>query len=822
MTQNLSPSSLLVFSRWIRQQRRRFGFTQTELARRVNCSVSTIRKLENGVRHPSTQLALLLAEALHIPAQERERFLRLALDEPSPISTNNALPNHQFILPHPPTELIGRATDIENVQRMFDHTNIRLVTILGAPGVGKTRLALEVAANLARDSNHSFADGVCYVSLAPIRAPNLVAQTLISALGAPLLAHQTPTECLVVFLKAKSLLLVLDNFEHLLPATALIAELLVSAPNLKILVTSRTALRLTCEHEYGLQPLALPTLKPLPTFTQLAETPAVALYIKSVQALNPQFALNAANAAAIAELCVRLDGLPLAIELAAARSRLLPPATLLQRLTAGSEVPYTQNEWNESVGKRLSLLTEGARDLAERHQTIRDALAWSYHLLTPPLQTLFARLAVFAGDYTIDAAEAICDATLDQLEALITHSLLHTEMQVNEDGKQLEVRFVMLETIREYAWECLSNSGELNEIQRRHAEYYMQLARQLDWARHPTNNTRFLILKRVEREYANIYAALVWSQSSNNDAVLALHIAGLLFFFWYAKGLHQEARHWLRNALTKGIQLGSEPTEDPSFPLLREARAKLLSRLALVSDTPDEQKMLQELLTRCLSIERQFDDKIILWRLLFGLFALQTQAANPSETEALEKELFATAQATGNHRCLGWTLYLISKLARRQGQLEKAHTTGVEGIHYLRLTQDTLNLTLSLQNLAYVLHSQGEYQQAQALWLESLKLAQQRDNLSATAYALNGLACLAGAQSQYERAVFLFGATDALYKIYAIPIDLVDRIGYEELLTQARANLDNEAFEVAWQTGNTMPLTQVVAQAFAIGNEPPT
>jgi len=828
MTQNLSPSSLLAFSRWIRQQRRRFGFTQTELARKVNCSASTIRKLEKGIRHPSTQLAVLIADALHIPAQEREHFLRLALDEAPLISTNNGLTGNQFILPHPPTALIGRGTDTENVQKMFDHTNIRLVTILGAPGVGKTRLAIQVAANLARASSHPFPDGVCYASLAPIRDHNLVGQTLINALGAPLLANQTPAQCLVAFLKTKSLLLVLDNFEHILSATALIAELLLSAPQLKILVTSRASLRLTGEHEYVLRPLALPSLNPLPTPAQLLETPAVALFGSFVQAVNPQFALTAENAAAIAQICVRLDGLPLAIELAAARSRLLPPTMLLQRLVNGNGAQQIPNGSNGFAGKRLALLTEGARDLAERHQTLRSAIAWSYHLLTPPVQTLFARLAIFAGDYTIEAAEAICDATLDKLEALLTHSLLRTEMVVGEDGAQLEVRFVMLETIREFAWECLANSGELSAIQQCHAEYYLHLAEQLDWVYHPTDSTRLPILKRLERDYANLHQALTWSQTDNTDVLLALQLAEHLFPFWYMSARHDEARHWLRGALAKDTQLtadGMEPLsgENPSFAL-REIRARTLCKLAVLSNRAEEQKRLQILLTKCRAAEQHNGDPLILWRLLLGLFMLQTRTEPARESEALEKELLANAQAVENSRCLGWTLYGISYLARRQGKLDKARVTGMESVSHLRASQDMLHLTLSLHNLARVRHAQGEYAQgeyaqAQTDWLDALTQAQQAYDLHGTILSLDGLACLLGAQGHYEQALCLFGAVDEFCNNYHITIDLADRVGYEATIHNAQAQLSKEAFATAWQAGRTMPLSQVIAQTLAQVNE---
>jgi predicted ATPase/transcriptional regulator with XRE-family HTH domain len=385
------------FGRWLRARRRALDLTQDQLARRVSCSIVTIRKLEADERRPSRQIAERLAKCLEIATEDRPAFLTLARAEPYLDPAPAPPPVCQLIerapslrpptnVPTPLTRLIGRIQEVAAARNALLQADTRLLTLIGPPGIGKTRLSVQVASEL-RDA---FADGVFFVALAPIGAPNLVAATIAQRLGVTETGGQPLVERLCSALRDKRLLLVLDNFEQVVAAAPLVVELLEASVGLKVLATSRAALQVRGERLFPVPPLLLPDLAQLPPTAVLARNPAVALFVERARAVKPDFALTEANAQAIAAICYRLDGLPLAIELAAARAKLLPPQALLARLN-----------------QRLRLLTEGPRDLPERQQTLRRNLEWSYDLLDPEERRIFRRLSIFAGGATIDAAEHV-------------------------------------------------------------------------------------------------------------------------------------------------------------------------------------------------------------------------------------------------------------------------------------------------------------------------------------------------------------------------------------------------------------------------------
>jgi predicted ATPase/transcriptional regulator with XRE-family HTH domain len=462
----------LSFGSWLKRRRRALGLTQAELARRVGYVEVTIRKIEADELRPSFQAAENLAKVLVIAPEERQAFICIARDEahpedmPTPVmmadlrQEANALQRPNNLLA-PVTSLVGREQEVRRVSTLLAHESVRLLTLTGPGGVGKTRLAIQAAHDLL---DH-FEDGICFVSLAPISAPDLIASTIVQALGMRETSSRSLLDRLKDFLCDKHLLLLLDNFEHVIASGPLVAELLAAAPGVKVLVTSRAVLRLSGEHEFPVAPLEVPDLKRLPPIGVLAQYAAVELFVQRARAVTPSFQFTPANAASVAELCVRLDGLPLAIELAAARVKLLPPHMLLARLD------YC-----------LPILTGGSRDLPARQQTLRATIDWSYDLLTGAEQQMFRRLAVFVGGCTLEAVEAVLidqhEATndvdrtrafqpaaldiLDGLTALMDKSLIQ---QSDTDG---EPRFTMLETIREYALERLAESGEADAVQRRH------------------------------------------------------------------------------------------------------------------------------------------------------------------------------------------------------------------------------------------------------------------------------------------------------------------------------------------------------------------
>ncbi len=451
------------FGGWLKQRRKVLDMTQHELAQRVGCSIETIRKIEADLRRPSHQIAEYLADQMAISSDERAEFVQWSRSQRSPAAVLEPLksvedatqPPSRSVIPLPmaPTPLIGRDQHSALIRAYLQRDTIRLLTLTGSPGIGKTSLALQVALDL----HAAFADGARFIPLASTAGPRLVASAIAKPFAIQESAGHTLSERLKQTLRDKHMLLVLDNFEHVLDAAPLLADLLAACPHLKLLITSRAMLHIRGEQEYPVLPLDVPDLEHLAPREELARCPSVALFVARTQAVNLQFALTEENMAAVAAICVRLEGVPLALELAAARSKLFAPQALLARLDPC-----------------LPMLTVGACDMPARHQTLRDAIAWSYNLLKAEEQALFRYLGVFVCGCTLEAAEAlftslrvgyetacidheghhVAYSILDLIEALIDQSLLQ-----QKQGVANEPRFIMLEQIREYALEQLALAG---------------------------------------------------------------------------------------------------------------------------------------------------------------------------------------------------------------------------------------------------------------------------------------------------------------------------------------------------------------------------
>jgi predicted ATPase/transcriptional regulator with XRE-family HTH domain len=523
------------FGRWLKLRRLALDLTQSDLGQLVGCSTMTIRKIEADERRPSRQLAERLAQHLDIASEDRSAFLKAARAElcpdclSSPISTHDpSPPRHIHNLPAALTPFIGREREVASLTRLLLRPNVRLLTLTGPGGVGKTRLGLQAAAQVCA----AFADGVRLVALAPLQAPELVVSAIAQVLGIKEVGRAPLIDRLKDLLCDKHMLLVLDNFEHVATVAPCITELLVAAPNLKVLVTSRAVLHLSGEHEFGVPPLALPDTHHLPAIETLAQCDAVALFIARAQAATPVFELTQANARVVGDICHRLEGLPLAIELAAARVKLFTPQALLVRLD-----------------NRLTFLTGGARDLATRQQTIRNAINWSYQLLGSREQRLFARLGTFVEGCTLEAADAVCNAdgelsieVVEGIAALLDQSLLRQEAGV--DG---ESRFVMLETIREFALEQLRAQDEEQMLRERHYAAYLDFVRTADGYLRTAAAAPWLA--RLHPEQDNIRAALHWTldqQRYTDTAWLIVAVCG----FWYLNGQWYETGQWIAQLLS--------------------------------------------------------------------------------------------------------------------------------------------------------------------------------------------------------------------------------------------------------------------------------
>lgn len=532
-------ADVMSFGQWVKLRRRALLLTQEALAREVYCSTELIRKIEADARRPSPAVAARMAEKLALQADDWPLFVQVARAAvrverlPDPLQVGGAsspAPRRATAtIPLPLTPLIGRAQELAAIRARLCQSDVRLVTLVGPPGIGKTRLALHTATTL----HDSFRDGVGFVSLVNVRTPDLVIATIAATLGVRELAGRTLAQRLADVLRARELLLVLDNCEHVISAMPAVAELPALAPRLKILATSRAVLRLSGECEFPVPPLALPNLAQPHTLAALADYPAIELFVQRAVAVRPDFALNPANGHAVATICARLDGIPLAIELAAARSKLLSPPTLLERLT-------------ESHGAALQLLNIGVRDRPAHQQTLRGALDWSYQLLDQTEQTLLRRLGVFVGGCTLEGVAAITQepaastTLLDQIGALVDKSLVNRTER--PDG---EMRFTLLETIREYALEQLTAAGEVEMTRRSHALYYLALAERAEPVLEETAQGAWP--ERLNAEHGNLLEALTWLLS--NEPRMAIRLASALWRFWMQIGYLSEGRRRLVQAL---------------------------------------------------------------------------------------------------------------------------------------------------------------------------------------------------------------------------------------------------------------------------------
>jgi predicted ATPase/class 3 adenylate cyclase len=702
--------------------------------------------------------------------ERAERIYQLiAPDLPTDFPPLISLDSQPTNLPLHLTSFVGREEEMAGIRQLLDRA--RLVTLTGPGGTGKTRLCLQVAGGLVEQ----YRDGVAFVSLASIDDPDLVPNTIAHELGVVEQANRPLVESLQRYLSSKYLLLVLDNFEHVLEAAPLVSELLMTAPRLKVLATSREVLRLNGEFEYPVPPLPVPDQAQPGSSAELLAYKSVTLFGQRAQAVAPGFRLTGENAPAVAAICARLDGLPLAIELAAARVKLFSPQQLLERLE-----------------DNLGLLTRGPRDLPARQRTMHSTISWSYDLLDQGEQLLFARLGVFQGGRTVDAVEAVCGPGLpiDPLDGL--GSLLDKSLLTQDGGPGGEPRFVMLETIHEYARERLARSGEEGLMRDRHLSYFLSLAEEMEpgYRRH----NQLLQLERTEEEMDNLRAAFNWALE-RGDVEAGARLASAIDYFLVYKDRSVEGYRWINLLLEKIDEIAPEY----QVRLLIAA-----GRLAYPNGDVERNKAFCH---KALALARELGDRAsAAWALIYLGGASAGQPEEYQEAVKSCQEGLAIFQELGYEPGMAQALNILGELARPVGDYQRAREYYEASLAVCRQTGEKVRQIMMQCNLSFVAFHEGNYEGAREFGLLYLR---QMHMIGSKHGTINGLAKLSGPLSKLgepEKAARLLGASAALMVALGFDFQLADQHEIANYTADVREHLDEDVFKAAWAEGQAMTL----------------
>jgi predicted ATPase/class 3 adenylate cyclase len=674
-------------------------------------------------------------------------------------------------LPVPASSFVGRESELRELRQCLRHN--RLVTLTGPGGTGKTRLALRAGSEMTEQ----FTDGVRIVWLASVTDPELVPSAVAQAVGLSRQGVTSLAETVERYLKDRRMLLVLDNFEQVVGAAPFVARLLAGTSRLKILVTSRAALRISAEQELPVPPLALPAQYGREDLKELEQTESIALFVQRARSVRPDFRLTASNAAAIREICRRLDGLPLALELAAARMRTLEPQDVARRL-------------NHS----LDLLTGGPRDLPVRQQTLRSAVAWSYELLDAEQQNLFRQIGVFAGGFTLEAVETVCcNNALDVLEILVEHSLVKTSVEL--DG----TRYRLLQPVREFALERLEAGGGASEVRRRHAEYFLGLVERAEKRMQGPEQLEWL--DRLEAENDNLRAALSWAVSEGRDDI-AVRIAWGMWMFWWLHGYHQEGRRWMDSMLKMDL-----PDRSRTIALT------VAGNLAVVAG---DHTSAQAYLPWAVGLARKVEDKV---RLAVALHVLGLSLLNSLDLEASVEcltEALPMFTASGNQMMVSGIRTHLGTAALMQGDLDRADSETLEGLAVARRSGDPVSTYFALYNLGQVAMARGDFRTALNTLREGLLLAAGTASKARVTHFLESIAIVVGVEEDAEKSARLLGASAAMRNagdvttfVYLSP----SRSLYDRTVAAITARLGSEVYEELRYEGGQLTIEQAIAYA---------